>query len=114
MAKKGDDECAKKKVRCKTLVIDGGKYKTTLTKKYENRKKWEKPNKKHVNSFIPGTVNEIFVEEGKQVNKGDSILVLEAMKMLNMIVAPVSGKVKKINVKTGSIVPKGFLMLEFE
>jgi biotin carboxyl carrier protein len=98
----------------KTLIINGEKYKTILSKKYENRKKWAMPNEKNVYSFIPGTVDEIFIREGQQVKKGDKMLKLEAMKMLNLFEIPISGKIKKINIKKGDRIPKGFLMIEFE
>ena len=44
-----------------TLNINGTIYKTTLTKKFLNRKVWEKPNIKLIKAFIPGTILEIFV-----------------------------------------------------
>ena len=53
-----------------------------------------------VRSPMPGNILAVNVSEGASVNKGDVLMVLEAMKMENEIMAPVSGKV------TG-IVPKG-------
>jgi biotin carboxyl carrier protein len=108
------DDCGNPKVRCKTLIIHGVKYRTTYTQKFENRKKWEKPNPKQLVSFIPGTIDEIYIKEGDRVNKGDKLLVLEAMKMLNTIEVPVDGKIRKINIKKGDKIPKGFVMIEFE
>ena len=52
----------------KTLIIEGAKYKTTFTKKFENREKWEAPNFNHIFSFIPGTIIDIFVKKGDKVN----------------------------------------------
>jgi biotin carboxyl carrier protein len=108
------DDCASMKIRCKTLIIHGVKYRTTYTRKYENRKKWVKPNYKHLISFIPGTIEDIFVKEGDTVTKGEKLLVLEAMKMLNSIEVPMDGKIQRIHVKKGDKIPKGFLMIEFE
>jgi biotin carboxyl carrier protein len=108
------DDCSNKKVRCKTLIIHGEKYRTTFTKKFENRKKWKKPDIKHLYSYIPGTVGDIYVKEGDKVKKGDQLLLLEAMKMLTTIEVPVDGKIRKINIKTGDKIPKGFVMIEFE
>jgi biotin carboxyl carrier protein len=96
----------------KSLVIQGDSYKTQLTYKYENRKKWVKPNEKLIYSFIPGTVTEIFVKPGQTLKKGDKLLMFEAMKMLNSIEMPVNGKIKKLNVNIGDRVPKGSLMIE--
>jgi biotin carboxyl carrier protein len=102
------------KGKCKTLIVHGTKYKTLFTNKYENRKKWEKPNDKLIVSFIPGTINEVFVRNGESVRKDQPLLVLEAMKMENTIFAPANGKVKLVQVKPQDRVPKGFLMIEFE
>jgi biotin carboxyl carrier protein len=95
-----------------TLNIMGDEYQTLLTKKYEMRTKWQKPNEKHIISFIPGTITEIFVKEGQTVKKGERILMLEAMKMLNAIEIPFNGKIKKIHVAIGDRIPKGTLMIE--
>lgn len=110
------DECAKKKLRCKTLVIQvhGAKYRTTFTKKFENRKPWIKPDPNQILSYIPGTVKDIFVREGDCVKKGDKLLILEAMKMLNAIEIPHDGTIKKIHIKPEDKIPKGFLMVEME
>lgn len=102
------------KVKYKTLTVQGTKYRTLYTKKYLQRKKWEKPDEKHLFAYIPGTINELFVKEGDTIQKDDKLLVLEAMKMKNMIFSPINGTIKNIHIKTGDIVPKGFLMLEFE
>lgn len=108
------DNCKDKKVRCKTLIIHGGKYRTTYSKKFENRKSWVKPDKNQIISYFPGTVNELLIREGDIVKKGDQMLTLEAMKMLNSIEVPHNGMIRKIHVKEGDKVPKGFLMIEFE
>jgi biotin carboxyl carrier protein len=108
------DNCKDKKVRCKTLIIHGGKYRTTFTRKFENRKVWSQPDEKKVLTYIPGTVNEIYIKEGDIVKQGEKILILEAMKMFNTITAPHDAMVKKIYVTMGESIPKGFVMLEFE
>lgn len=105
-------DCDDKKIRCKSLVIDGTKYRTTLNKKFINRKAWEKPQKSRIMSFIPGTILKIYVKEGQCVKKGDNLLVLEAMKMQNLFRSPIEGIIKSINMKVGERVPKGKLMIE--
>ncbi len=102
------------KMDYKTLIVQGEKYTTTYTRKYENRQSWHRPDPKHVLSYIPGTIEEVFVKEGSRVKKGDKLLLLEAMKMMNIIEVPMDGKVGKIYVKPGDKIPKGFLMVEFE
>ncbi len=97
-----------------TLCIGGTVYKTRLTKKFINRKNWEKPNEKMILAFIPGTITDIFVKEGQKVKAGAKLLILEAMKMKNVVTAPVSGTIKSVNVKIGVMVPKHELLIEIE
>jgi len=96
------------------LVTEQGEYKTRLPKKYLNRKSYAPLNIKHVVSAIPGTITKLFVPEKAEVAEGDVLLELEAMKMHNKILAPMSGIVKTIHVKEGERVPKNTLMVEFE
>ena len=98
----------------KKLSVQGGTYHTTYNKKYENRKIWIKPNKNEVISVIPGTIREVLVKEGDKVSTSDKLLVLEAMKMMNTIYAPVKGKIKSLRVSVGDCIPKGTLMIEIE
>jgi len=60
---------------------------------------------------LPGTVTEIKVQVGQQVNVGDTVLVLEAMKMQNNIEAETAGQVTSILVKQGDTVMEGAVML---
>jgi|SRR6056297_2092696 len=102
------------KVRFNTFVVDGDKYRTQLTEKFKNRKKWENPDERKIFSDIPGTVIKIYVEEGKKVKEGDLMMVLEAMKMKNKILFTSDGVVKKIYVKESEKIPKGKLMMELK
>ncbi len=90
------------------------KYKTRLTKKFVNRTQYAAPIPNHVLSYIPGTIQEIYVKEGQKVKAGESLLILEAMKMRNQIAMPHDGKIKSINVGTGDKIPKNHLMIEIE
>ncbi len=96
----------------KWLTIDGVKYKTLLTKKYTEREKYEEVDDRLVYAFISGTINRIDVKVGKKVKAGDSLLILEAMKMNNVIKSTCNGVVKKITIKTGEHVTKGDLLIE--
>ncbi len=64
--------------------------------------------------FIPGTIVEVTAKVGDVVKEGDKLLLLYAMKMNNDVCAPVSGKVKKINVKAGQVVSKNDILVEIE
>lgn len=97
-----------------TLVVNEAGYKTLSNKMNNNRKPYEPADPSKIKSFMPGNVPEIFVEEGDQVKEGDRLLILEAMKMKNILLAPLDGSVKSINVKLGEKVPKNFVLIELE
>ena len=56
---------------------------------------------------LPGTINEIKVKEGDKANAGDTVVILEAMKMQNNIEAETSGTITSINVNKGDAVMEG-------
>ena len=56
---------------------------------------------------MPGTILDVKASNGQSVSKGDVIMVLEAMKMENDIVAPCDGTVTSILVKKGDSVQSG-------
>jgi biotin carboxyl carrier protein len=89
-------------------------YKTTLTKKFANRTPYTPPDSRKVVAFIPGTILKVNVKEGQKVKKGDVLLVLQAMKMDNHLLASRDGTVKKVNVKQGDVVPKHQLLIELK
>ncbi len=62
-----------------------------------------------VASPMPGNILSVSVKEGQSVNKGDVLMVLEAMKMENEIMAPLSGTVTGIVAK-GSVVETGTVL----
>ncbi len=63
-------------------------------------------------SPMPGRVVKIVAEVGSKVKKGDPLIVIESMKMENIISAPSDGIVKKIHVTVGSTVNKGDPLVE--
>ena len=62
---------------------------------------------------MPGMVIRILVSEGDEVEKGGNLLVLEAMKMENIIKAPADVKIRTIKVKPGDKVEKNQVMMIF-
>jgi len=67
-----------------------------------------------VEAPLPGTIFKVIVKEGDTVKKGDTILILEAMKMENNILAEKDGFIKKLNVSEGDAVLQGDLLVEIE
>jgi methylmalonyl-CoA carboxyltransferase small subunit len=65
-------------------------------------------------SPIAGIVVKISAQPGQQIQTGDTLIVLEAMKMETNITAPVAGKIAKINVNQGDGVQSGQVLVEFE
>jgi methylmalonyl-CoA carboxyltransferase small subunit len=65
-------------------------------------------------SPINGIVVKIAAQPGQQIQPGDTLIVLEAMKMETNITAPVAGKISKVNVKAGDPVQSGLVLVEFE
>jgi len=68
---------------------------------------------KELKSPMPGKIVSVLVEEGANVKAGDSLLVLEAMKMENVLQCPVDGKVEKILVEKGASVNKNDILIKF-
>lgn len=64
----------------------------------------------HINSPMPGNIWEVKTTVGATVSEGDELFILEAMKMENEILAPVSGKVVSIEVAKGAAVDSGTLL----
>ncbi len=64
-----------------------------------------------VKAPLPGTITELKVQVGQQVAVGDTLLVLEAMKMQNNIESDYAGQVTSIVVKPGETVMEGAVML---
>jgi biotin carboxyl carrier protein len=89
-------------------------YRTKLTRKFAERKPYTPMNPKKVTAFIPGTIMKVLVKEGQKVKKGEYLLVLQAMKMDNHLLALMNGTIKKIHVKQGDTVPKNQLLVEFK
>jgi len=64
-----------------------------------------------VTAPMPGKVLQLKVSEGDSVKNGDTLLILEAMKMENEIIANASGNVKKINVAANDMVDTGDVLM---
>ena len=64
-------------------------------------------------SPMPGLIQKIQCSEGQSIKKGEALVVLNAMKMENIIKAPENGEVIKVFVKEGEQVEKGKVLIQF-
>lgn len=67
-----------------------------------------------VEAPMPGKITEIKVKAGDSVKEDDELMTLEAMKMQNPIVAPISGKVVEMNVALNAMVATGQVLAVIE
>ena len=66
-----------------------------------------------VKAPMPGMVLQILVQEGTEVKKGDALIILEAMKMENILKSPSDGIIKKIIAGKGKAVEKNEILIQF-
>ena len=110
---------AEKQADTLTLVINNKKTKTRIKNELEDlltRMGMDKISGNAMNELkapMPGMVLKVMVKEGTEVKKGDSLLVLEAMKMENNIKAMGDGIVSQIPVKAGDKVEKNQVLIKF-
>jgi biotin carboxyl carrier protein len=68
---------------------------------------------KDIKAPMPGLIFDIKVKVGDEVKKGDQVLILEAMKMENILKSPGDGVVKVIKIKKGDSVEKNQVLIQF-
>jgi biotin carboxyl carrier protein len=69
---------------------------------------------KDLRAPMPGLVLDIMAQEGQTVDKDTPLVILEAMKMENVIKSPASGVVKKVSASKGQAVEKNAVLIEFQ
>ncbi len=109
-----------KKEKTISLRIDGQTYEVALQDKIDlllssmgmDLKAAQKA--EPVKAPMPGMILKILVTEGQQIKKGDGLLILEAMKMENVIKASHDATIKSIKVSEKSAVEKGAVLMEMD
>jgi biotin carboxyl carrier protein len=96
------------------IALENGTFETRVTRKFQGRKLFKKHDPRIIKAVIPGVVAAIETGVGKAVKLGDTMMILEAMKMLNRIKAQTDGTVKVIRVAPGEKVAKGQVLIEIE
>jgi biotin carboxyl carrier protein len=103
-----------------TLEVNGNKYDVNIEDEYDMLVKkmglsaFVVQKMTNVKAPMPGLVVEVLVEPGQVVEKGSQLLILEAMKMENVLKAEGEGVVKSIEVAKGAAVDKGQILIEME
>lgn len=106
--------------RTYTVSVNGTEYQVSINTPLDGLIKamgFASNGQKSIDSIVapmPGLILDILVSEGQEVKEDDQLLILEAMKMENIIASPRSGTIKKIGVKKGDAVDKKQLLIEFE
>ena len=96
------------------IALENGIFETRLTRKFAQRKPYRRQDPGIIHAVIPGMIAEISARAGKHVRQGETLMVLEAMKMLNRIMAPVDGIVKSVHVSVGDKVAKGQVLAQID
>lgn len=68
----------------------------------------------HIKSPMPGSIVKIMVNEGDNINEGEPVIIIEAMKMETKLYASISGKIKNISCKAGEQVDSDVSLIEIE
>ncbi len=68
----------------------------------------------HLKAPMPGMVLAVHASAGQSVSKGDTLIILEAMKMENALKAPHDGVIESITAVAGHAVDKGAVLLTFQ
>jgi len=63
---------------------------------------------------MPGQVRALLVAKGDSVTRGQTLVILEAMKMEIRVAAPSDGKISRVNVQQGEVVERGQTLVEIE
>ena len=101
------------------IQIDGRAYQVQISDAVDqqilkmNLKSKKSNQLKELRAPMPGLVRQVNVNMGDQVDSGDSLFILEAMKMENLLKSPVNGIVSEIFVKPGESVEKNQILLSF-
>jgi len=102
----------KEEIVSDSLIVEGVKYKTNLTEKFKKRKLCKAPNQNLLYSFKTRTVLDVLVKVGQTVEKGEILLIFEAMKMQNNIQMPFKGEIVRITAKPGDSISKKHPLME--
>src|SRR5437870_3935504 len=97
------------------VLVDGRNYHVNLVDERRVRigggqSEIQLQGRQKVSVPMPGKVIAVLVSEGDSIEKGQGLVIVEAMKMENEVRSPIAGEVKEIKVKTGDAVEGGAVL----
>lgn len=109
-----DGESFSVKLNKNTATVNGKIYNINFSKEKikENKVNENKDNSTQIKAPMPGVVTKIFLDQGAEVKTGDTIIVLEAMKMEIPIYSTKNGILDSMKVKKGDVVSSDMLLAE--
>ncbi len=102
-----------------TIKVNGNNYQVKIEDQYDQLLKNLGMSDLLSNKLVeikapmPGLVLNMLIKEGQEIKKGDSLLILEAMKMENLIKSTTDGVIKNILITKGDKVEKGQTLIQF-
>jgi biotin carboxyl carrier protein len=106
--------------KTQTIKVNGNTYTVAIEDKYDillkqlGMEQAASSKVQDVKAPMPGLVLKVIVEEGQAVTKGDSLIILEAMKMENILKSTRDGIVGKILVAKGDKMEKNAVLIQFQ
>lgn len=103
-----------------TVIVNGNKYELKIEDEYDLLVKKmglsivSSQKISNIKAPMPGLIIDVLVEPGQTIEKGTPLLVLEAMKMENVLKAEGEGVVKSIEISKAQAVDKGQILIEME
>lgn len=94
--------------------VNGHTFCLDLSTKGRTRKSTQVANKNKIVAPMPGKVTKVMVSVSHVIKKGDSLVVMEAMKMEYTLKAEIDGVIKSIAVQTGQQVSLGQVLVEIQ
>lgn len=96
------------------IAVGGECYEFDLSGEIKSKRSGAAHGNPETRAPMPGKVLQVSATPGAEVNPGDPLLILEAMKMENVLAAGVAGTVKEVHVKAGERVDPGQLLVVIE
>jgi biotin carboxyl carrier protein len=96
------------------VFVDGLVTQVAVESNDDSRQRAKRSSETGVSAPMPATVVAIYVTPGQSVQSGETLIVLEAMKMELPIRSPRAGVVKRVHCRKGELVQPGINLLEFE